>query len=316
MMLYLSGDLDSGVLGPFTNHSQNDAVLLMDWLAAASTSAPNRGFWAIGDGFASSNVFSSTAPPYELMWNYLHTDVYHDRYAVYTGNTDVLARLRVLPEWQGKAPEQVLLLGVRNRCLWGNDVLSPYFQSTIATVSSEYDSRTAPGGSYIATAGVFKPWTASSPYLTQVEGWDIENLTHANDLHTVDRSGYFHTILENAWAGLCVVTGTPLVPLDVPADAGAIADFVRFGGANPVTSGSATIRFGMARTDRVEIRVYDVRGRLIRRLADRLFASGQHDVVWDGLDDAGRRVARGVYFTRVRYREARFETSRKLTLLR
>ena len=32
MMLFLTGDLNSGILGPYTNRSQNDAGLLMDWL--------------------------------------------------------------------------------------------------------------------------------------------------------------------------------------------------------------------------------------------------------------------------------------------
>ena len=63
-------------------------------------------------------------------------------------------------------------------------------------------------------------------------------------------------------------------------------------------------------------RVYDVSGRLIRTLADRRFAAGTHELVWDGADDAGRRVARGLYFTHVRYHQSGFTAQRKVTLLR
>jgi hypothetical protein len=317
MMLYLSGDLRSGVLGPYTNHSQNDAGLLMDWLDAGSTSSPNRGFWAIGDGFAESNIFAEQAINTDLMLSYLGTDLLHWWYAQYSGNTDPLVHLRERSDWQNPSSSEYVL-GMRNLCTWSNDVLTPggVGLPSLAIVTGEYDRRTSPGGVYAGPAGVFKQWSAASPYLTQVEGWDIEHLTHPNDIHTLDRSGYFRKIFVDAWAGLCAIPGVPIVPLDVPTDdGGELAEFVRLG-ANPVTNGRATIRFGMAAADRVEICVYDVSGRLIRRLADRRFRAGEHEVVWDGADDAGRAVARGVYFTRVRYRDTRFEAQRKLTLLR
>src|SRR5262249_16932599 len=47
VMLYLAGDLNSGVLGPYSNKSQNDCGLITSFLQAGSTAAANRGFWAI-----------------------------------------------------------------------------------------------------------------------------------------------------------------------------------------------------------------------------------------------------------------------------
>jgi flagellar hook assembly protein FlgD len=44
-----------------------------------------------------------------------------------------------------------------------------------------------------------------------------------------------------------------------------------------------------------------VTGRLVRTLADRSFAAGEYDLSWDGSDDSGSQVARGVYFARVEY---------------
>jgi flagellar hook assembly protein FlgD len=39
----------------------------------------------------------------------------------------------------------------------------------------------------------------------------------------------------------------------------------------------------------------------VRTLADRSFAAGEYDLSWDGSDDSGSQVARGVYFARVEY---------------
>ena len=62
-------------------------------------------------------------------------------------------------------------------------------------------------------------------------------------------------------------------------------------------------------------------GRLVRTLADgQMFQASKADadrrLTWDGLDDGGRRVTRGVYFVSVRYQNSRFETARKMIVLR
>jgi flagellar hook assembly protein FlgD len=85
--------------------------------------------------------------------------------------------------------------------------------------------------------------------------------------------------------------------------------------SNPLRSGSATIRFGLARADRVEIKVYDVGGRVVRRLVNRGFEPGEHEVVWDRLDSSGNPVSRGLYFTRVTYSNQGFLATKKLTII-
>lgn len=64
---------------------------------------------------------------------------------------------------------------------------------------------------------------------------------------------------------------------------------------NPTT----TIRFGLARRGHVMLRVFDVAGRLVRRLVDEELEARWHAVQWDGLDGRGRRVPSGVYFYRL-----------------
>jgi len=85
--------------------------------------------------------------------------------------------------------------------------------------------------------------------------------------------------------------------------------------SNPLRSGSATIRFGLAMADQVDITVYDVGGRELRSLENRRLEPGEHEVSWDGLDSSGRSVSRGLYFAHVSYASQRFVATRKLTII-
>jgi len=47
------------------------------------------------------------------------------------------------------------------------------------------------------------------------------------------------------------------------------------------------------------VEVYDLQGRLVKRLVNGWLPAGHHGVTWDGTDGAGRRTGAGVYFTRI-----------------
>jgi len=93
-------------------------------------------------------------------------------------------------------------------------------------------------------------------------------------------------------------------------------DFVSNWSNNPLKAGVAKVNFALSRPDRVTVRVYDVSGRLVRTLADRNFDAGPQSLTWDGSDDGGRQVQRGVYFTQVKYARTRFTDAKKLTVLK
>jgi hypothetical protein len=79
---------------------------------------------------------------------------------------------------------------------------------------------------------------------------------------------------------------------------------------NPVT----TIRFGLDRAGAVSLRVYDVRGALVRTLAETNLPAGPYHAVWDGKDSAGKPVASGIYIYRLDQTDRHL--ARKMTLLR
>ena len=68
---------------------------------------------------------------------------------------------------------------------------------------------------------------------------------------------------------------------------------------NP-TGSSSRIDFTLPAAGRVAIAIHDVRGARVRLLADGPAPAGSGSVAWDGLDDAGRAVAPGVYFVELR----------------
>lgn len=64
---------------------------------------------------------------------------------------------------------------------------------------------------------------------------------------------------------------------------------------NPVTK----IRFAVSKDSKVALRVYNVRGQLVKTLANEQMAQGMHEVNWDGRDANGSHVASGVYYAKV-----------------
>jgi len=82
---------------------------------------------------------------------------------------------------------------------------------------------------------------------------------------------------------------------------------------NPLASGAA-IRYALPGPAQVELRIYDVAGALVRRLADGVQAAGYRSAQWNGCDDRGRRVAPGVYY--VRFRAGDFLATQKLVVRR
>jgi hypothetical protein len=77
---------------------------------------------------------------------------------------------------------------------------------------------------------------------------------------------------------------------------------------------AATIRFDLARHGEVTLRIYDVRGRLVRTLVEGALEPGAHRALWDGRSSSGRPASSGVYVVELRAGEVR--ARQKLVLAR
>ncbi len=60
-----------------------------------------------------------------------------------------------------------------------------------------------------------------------------------------------------------------------------------------------TVAFTLQRDAIVTVRIHDAGGRLVRELGGGSFAVGDHTLMWDGADQAGRAAASGTYFYRI-----------------
>lgn len=81
---------------------------------------------------------------------------------------------------------------------------------------------------------------------------------------------------------------------------------------NPFYEGTV-ITYNATQTASVSLEIFDVQGRIVRRVFDGEVSAGMHEVTWDGCDDWGVRVARGVYFCRMLAEG--FSATEKLVLL-
>ncbi|TET24241.1 MAG: T9SS type A sorting domain-containing protein, partial [Candidatus Cloacimonadota bacterium] len=73
------------------------------------------------------------------------------------------------------------------------------------------------------------------------------------------------------------------------------------------------IKYALPKDRRVTLYVYDLAGRVIRKLMDAEQKAGFYSISWDGRDNLGRRVTTGVYFYRLDAGE--FCAKRKLVVL-
>jgi flagellar hook assembly protein FlgD len=70
------------------------------------------------------------------------------------------------------------------------------------------------------------------------------------------------------------------------------------GHPNPFREGT-NIGFSLAKPSAVTLEIYDLAGRKVRSLESGDLRAGDHLIRWDGRNEAGRRVASGVYFARL-----------------
>ena len=85
---------------------------------------------------------------------------------------------------------------------------------------------------------------------------------------------------------------------------------------NPTT----VIRFQLPVDGEVSLVIYNANGQLVRRLARGQYASGKHEVVWDGKNEHGVAAASGSYFYRINVQGPNggvvFSESRRMTLVK
>jgi len=79
---------------------------------------------------------------------------------------------------------------------------------------------------------------------------------------------------------------------------------------NPMTK----LKFTLAEATMVELEIFDVRGQLVKRLANQVYSAGEHMVTWLGRNERDREVGSGVYLARLK--AGSFVQTHRLMLVR
>ena len=99
------------------------------------------------------------------------------------------------------------------------------------------------------------------------------------------------------WAGLAAPTQAMVATVELGAPAVA-APAVFPAKPNPFVT-DTEIAYALPAAARVSLRVFDVRGRLVRVLVDADLPAGIHRAHWNGRDAKGRAVAAGIYYVKL-----------------
>ncbi|HEX7077162.1 MAG TPA: multicopper oxidase domain-containing protein [Candidatus Eisenbacteria bacterium] len=133
--------------------------------------------------------------------------------------------------------------------------------------------------------------------------WHCHILEHEEN----DMMRPFHLVAPSSIQALAAKLGSA----NETAAAGVTA--LRTPHPNPTVTGSE-FRFSLRNAGSVELDLFTVTGRLVRRLADGWFSAGEHTVTWQRRGDAGAPLANGVYV--VRFRGDGVVRTQKLVLVR
>jgi len=305
VMLILTGDLNSQMFGPFTDKSQDDQGIITSWLLSAA-SDEHRGIMIEGDGF----VESLDGDPW---LNTFGVALRNPSYLILGGNLNLCPDLLTTAPITGTAD----IYGMRSTCLFTLDVLDLVGTGQVGSYYSPVGANPI-NAPYIS--GVFQDIDPGPPNYWQslVDGWNVFNLRERFCVTNRGRNFYYLRVLSTVFSKICALTGSGGSVTETPQnpEGKTFVDFATIGN-NPLRTGEASINLTLAKTDRVEVKIYDVSGRLIRTLADgQLFRAGPQKLTWDGLDNGGRQVARGVYFTHIKFANSRFENSTKMVVLK
>jgi hypothetical protein len=153
---------------------------------------------------------------------------------------------------------------------------------------------------YFDNDGPEPPYSGSGVFNSLPSPIDVGNDTTLTILGLEPDTNYFLTVTaydaagnEGPYCEAVASTQTTNVGNDIPAAFALNQNYPN--PFNPMTK----IGFSIPRAGRVSLKIYDIRGRLVKTLVDGQVPAGRHEETWLGDDSRGRPVASGVYLYRL-----------------
>jgi hypothetical protein len=322
-LVYLTGLANGTNFGAVPDRGDDDLAQLNDFVMSPSSGVRSVLVW--GSGFAEDLTGAAGGPIPAGGPAFLNTffgaSLTNLSYRTYSGN---VARVAHFDEDPGSAhdlagAESGLTYGLSDGCGVENDVLKaePGFAAGAAAQTYSENVGTLgpyPASIFVPSGGVGSP----HPQITLIDGTRIGRVTSYAPQLPGGRKGFLYYVLKNlaitAGAASCGPLASPVGVGDDPITGSSFVNFLRLRSSNPMHTGEARLAFGLAKSEKAQVQVFDVTGRLVRTVANRVFAAGQeHVVIWDGRDEAGNRVRSGIYFYRLQ--TPTWTSEKKLALL-
>jgi hypothetical protein len=127
-------------------------------------------------------------------------------------------------------------------------------------------------------------------------------------------AGAYRLVVTNGCGSVTSAAGTLAVEATSGTSSEARVSIFHSIGPNP-SGGESTLSFSLAVDAEVRYSVFDLRGRLVRRVDLGRLSAGRFEARWDTRDDGGRNVAAGVYFVSLELGGQRLGAKR-LTIVR
>ncbi len=290
MIIWDSGGLSSGtVTSRVGGHKTEDDVLLTDYV---ENSSHDTGLWMMGDQIANDLGNGSAFLSNVLGASLMSASQYYDDY------TGILVP-------QVNATHAALAVGnlrpyfwVFGGCPFLRDFSAVEPSGILATEAFDWDED---GGSTMV-AGILNRDPDGDGDTTSPAGWDNHVVFNPFSYIRVRDSDFaysngFDLDYARQMVGDVLALLLGFQANSIPDHAGTVPARTKLVGnfPNPFNP-KTTISFALSGEEHVRLSVYDLSGRVVKTLIDGPMSASVHDVVWDGKNDNGDRIASGVYF--------------------
>ncbi len=307
----------------------NDVTFMDNWISEG----PAKGLWLSGDGIASDfGTAAGTVKP-AFLANELATQLVASSYRIWSGHPiDEECTGIKLRDGEMKVVNTYSVLD--SICLRGSGCPDRYDFDVIEEVdgatgnefvSAMYDL----SGGYASVDHIFTaPNAPFDTVRTKIDGFSLHALNDCPDcdggtsntgialwvrdvLGGNDVNGYFYDTANQLQ--YCPPFGPEDPTIGLPRGGRTYSNALFQNYPNPFRGGAGTtIHYSVAKTGKVEVRIFDVAGRLVNTIVDQADL-GDNFVVWDGKGKSGRSVPSGVYFYQINTGE--FKAHKKMLLV-
>ncbi len=297
IIIWDSGNLQSGTISEGTGYSDksNDARMLIDWM---DQSEHKVGLWVMGDDVASDLSGSSATCALELLSTKCGVTLVNGSYFDLTGGRS--AGGVVSPGVTGLG----IYAGITYYAFGGCPIIN-HFDALETCGGSQYSLRLPDFEDKEYYIGISNEQLncMGEPSRTSWIGHSMMYVRNGNN-ETPVRDDLF----EATWIFFHEETFWTDAGDIVPPRYALMQNHPN--PFNPAT----TISFDLPAKAKVNLKIYDVAGRLVRTLAEGQWDAGRHSIIWDGRNKLGSIVASGIYFYRLD--TPSFQSTKKMVLLR